>query len=91
MRKHTEHCIRRQKWGDGACECGANKTVSVIRPKLSDDVLSDESALLVAIECRRGIHVGEHIHPHQIEALCCYIIKNDERREESKNLKNKPL
>ena len=87
MSKHTEHCIQRQKWGDGVCECGANKTVSVIRPSLSDDVLSDENALLLAIECRRGIHVGEHIHHHQMEALCCYIIKNSGRMTDSVNLK----
>ena len=21
---HTEHCAKRQVWGDGACECGAD-------------------------------------------------------------------
>ena len=48
-------------------------------PYLSDDVLSDEDAVLLAIECRRGILVGEIIHYHQTEALCCYIIKQYER------------
>lgn len=23
MAEHTEHCLKRQKWGDGECECGA--------------------------------------------------------------------
>lgn len=22
---HTQHCLKRQKWGDGECECNMNK------------------------------------------------------------------
>ena len=54
-------------------------------PKLSDDVLSDENALLLAVECRRGILSGETLHHHQIEALCCWIIKQYERAHNAGN------
>ena len=52
----------------------------VVIPKLSDNIASDEDALVLAINSRHGIHVGETIHHSNVEAMCCYIIKQYERR-----------
>ncbi len=28
MKNHTDHCLKRQLWGDGECECGHDESTA---------------------------------------------------------------